>query len=214
MNSPLASENGLVVKHLEYQVAGHQLFCNYSFTLQRGKLLQILGPNGVGKSTLLKILAGLIKVEQAWLSWDGLKINSESEDFVAKLFYLSDLIALKAELSVLENLCLDFHLCKKNLDEIKSGLRRFELLSYADCLVGTLSRGQKQRVALTKMLLSSADLFLLDEPLTGLDESAIEITRRIFVDKLLQGKAVILTGHYPLSLSGIDIQIHNLGEGG
>jgi heme exporter protein A len=190
MQTPLS----INVAHLSATRAGCCLFQNLSFKVGAGEVLQILGPNGVGKSTLLKILAGLRASDAGVVLWNGRAVAEELSDYQAQLAYLGHRLGLKLNLSVDENLS-----CSAiSLSERASVLNFLALNSYHHSLIAHLSQGQKQRVALARVCLSNKKIWILDEPFAALDQSGFELFQDLMQQHLLKGGLVVLSSHRPL----------------
>lgn len=186
------SLTGLVVNHLASQRGGHSLFQALDFELKFGEVLQILGQNGVGKSTLLKILTGLRAPDQGSVRWQRQNILDSLEDYQAQLSYLGHHLGLKAHLTVLENL----H--EFELPEIQKVLAAFSLTKQQHVFISTLSQGQKQRVALARVILSRKKLWILDEPFAALDQVGFELMQNFIKQHISMGGCVVLSSHRPL----------------
>ncbi|MET0988640.1 MAG: cytochrome c biogenesis heme-transporting ATPase CcmA [Steroidobacteraceae bacterium] len=173
-----------------------------SFTLQAGELLQIVGPNGVGKTSLLRCLAGLLPMETGSVEWCGTPVHEQRDQFQQQLAYLAHTNALKADLTPLENLRYGCGLRRVvKVTEIRDVLVRLQLGSCVDLPARSLSAGQKRRVALGRVLLSQAPLWILDEPITNLDVTGIAL----FEDCMgahLSGGGMIVTAAHQLLLQG------------
>lgn len=170
---------------------GLLLFDELSFFVDSGEIVQIVGPNGCGKTTLLRFLAGLSTAH------DG-KIITSSDAKLSTL-YIGHKLAVKAMLTPLENLSWYFP-ARTNI-EIIDALGMWKLDGYENQPCYQLSAGQQQRVALTRLLLSEDALWLLDEPFTALDQSGVGQLEKLIVLHAEKGKSVVLTTHHPLSPS-------------
>jgi len=191
----------LEANQISYFRDNHKIVNALSFKIQAGCLLQIVGPNGVGKTTLLRILTGLLQPDEGTIYCDGAPIHQQLDDYQKKIFYLDHIIAVKPQLKAIENILYDSALALTSKDQALAALARFNLEACAEQLTGQLSRGQKQRLALCKMLCSSASLYLLDEPFTALDDSGVAITQQVLLEFLEKGRAIILSSHRLLSLA-------------
>lgn len=179
-----------------------QLFEQLGFTLHRGQLMRVAGGNGSGKSTLLKVLAGLSSDYQGDLFWRGQPITEVRDQYQAGLCYLGHAKAVKQRLTVSENLAWFRSLYPCNDESIQSDvLKQLRLYRFRDQLCGQLSAGQQQRVALARLLISKADLWILDEPFTAIDKEGVLEFEQIIQDRVAQGTAVILTTHHSLQLA-------------
>lgn len=186
----------------------HQLFAGVSFALNAGELMQVQGANGSGKTTLLRTLCGYIQPVTGEIKWQGGNIRQLEEDFYGDIVYLGHLNAIKDELNALENLRISCALsgCQVSDSEGIAALRRMGLRGRETFPVKVLSQGQRRRVALAKLLVSKATLWILDEPLTALDVSAVSLIQEVIAEHLRNRGMVIYTTHQPLQVSGIAVR--------
>ncbi|MBW9430899.1 cytochrome c biogenesis heme-transporting ATPase CcmA [Atlantibacter hermannii] len=172
------------------------LFRGLSFTLNPGEIFQIAGVNGAGKTSLLRILSGLATPETGEVKWQGEAIQRARDSFHSRLLWLGHQPGIKAVLTSDENLRF-FH-ADAAMKSRWDALAAIGLLGYEDVPVGQLSAGQQRRVALARLWLSTAKLWILDEPFTALDPAGIEtLTCRLEAHAALGG-SVLLTTHQPL----------------
>ena len=172
------------------------LFQQLSFSVGAGDIVQIEGPNGAGKTSLLRLLAGLSRPEQGEIRWLGQPIRQQRERWHLAMLYLGHHPGVKGVLSPLENLRFYHHDCDDG--QIFAALESVDLLGYEEVPVAQLSAGQQRRVALARLWLSRATLWILDEPLTAIDKAGIEKLMRKFAQHADNGGAVILTTHQDL----------------
>ena len=189
----------LTVSDLTCQRGYNELFSNISFELNSGEILKISGANGSGKTSLLKILAGLNSAESGRLSINNNKVGSY--EYQSDIFYLGHLPALSPELHCIENLDYLIQLnnisSNQSLDEalINVGLNNFEN-EYA----ANLSAGQKRRTVLSALFISQAKVWLLDEPFTALDSDGINVIETQITKHCDDGGICILTSHQQCNL--------------
>ena len=184
----------LIVNNLSCQRGYKLLFENLSFELNSGEVLKVSGPNGSGKTSLMKILAGLSSFETGSIDYDDTKINSERYNL--DFLYLGHLAALSPELSCLENLKYTMRLGNDNLDlDFSDALKKVGLKKFENELVGKLSAGQKKRIALSLLFITQSKVWLLDEPFSALDSKAIKIIETRVEDHCNSGGICILTTH-------------------
>jgi heme exporter protein A len=184
-----------------------ELFANLSFEVSAGHCLHVRGENGVGKTSLLRLLAGLSKPESGQIFWNGEAIASISSAYHANLLFLGHRDALKEELSALENLQMYAHLDAVSLTTEKalSALWRFGLRGRENLPVHYLSAGQKRRVLMARMLTRQATLWLLDEPFNALDVKAVSELERLIEEHLIAGGLLVLTSHQPVNIPGVKV---------
>lgn len=184
-----------------------QLFQDLNFTVSNGDCLHVRGENGVGKTSLLRLLTGLSKPDSGEVLWNGLSIAKESSDYHRALLFLGHRDALKEDLTALENLQLyaaldDIHLPD---DKALAALWRFGLRGREHLTVNCLSAGQKRRVLMARMLTRQAKLWILDEPFNALDIHAVQALQGLIAEHLEQGGLVILTSHQQVSLPDMKV---------
>lgn len=170
-----------------------------SFQLRVGELLQITGPNGIGKSTLLRASCRLLPVEGGELLWRGASIDAHSDDFDAQLAYLAHSNALKADLTAEENLRYELTLRRSvSKDDVHRALELLGIPQCAQLPMRVLSAGQRRRLSLARVWLCKASLWILDEPSTNLDAAGVSVLERLMVHHLEQGGAIITAAHHGL----------------
>ena len=198
----------LEVSNLACSRGDHRLFSGLSFTLQPGQIMQIQGANGSGKTSLLRTLCGFIMPDEGVISWGGEDVRELGEDYFAEMMYLGHLNAIKDELSGLENLHISagFSGIKLKDSEALAALRRMGLRGRENLPTKVLSQGQRRRVALARMLVSDAKLWILDEPLTALDVGAVALIQELLAEHLARQGMVIFTTHQPLFVAGMEMR--------
>jgi len=184
----------------------HQLFDGLSFALSPGELMQVQGENGSGKTTLLRTLCGFIQPEKGEIRWQGQSIRELAEDYYADLVYLGHLNAVKDELNALENIRINSRLAGFEVGDsvAVAALRRMGLRGRETFPVKVLSQGQRRRVALARLLISKAPLWILDEPLTALDTGAVGLMQELIGEHLNNRGMVIYTTHQALEVAGVE----------
>jgi heme exporter protein A len=195
----------LEVKGLSCARGEMQLFANLDFSLAAGELLQVQGENGSGKTTLLRTLCGFVQPLAGEIRWQGKKHSELGEDYAANIIYLGHANAIKDELNALENLRISSALSGANIGDSAAlaALRRMGLRGRETFPVKVLSQGQRRRVALARLLVNKAPLWILDEPLTALDVGAVEMMQGLIGEHLARQGMVIFTTHQPLAVAGV-----------
>jgi heme exporter protein A len=195
-----------------------RLFSGVGFTLAAGQLLRVSGANGSGKTSLLRILCGLLTPAEGELRWNSAKIGSQRDDYHRSLSYIGHLNGLKEELSPLENLEIGATLAgvPAGVEARIGALDVFGLASSAHAPVRYLSQGQRRRVALARLALSATvPLWILDEPFTALDAHAVKRLEGLIATHVGAGGMVVLTTHMEVSIAAADILRLDLdGRGG
>lgn len=181
-------------------IRGERLvFSGLSFTLPPGGALLLEGPNGSGKSTLLRVLAGLGRAEVGTLRWNGEDALSDRTTHATRVAYLGHQDAVKPGLTVAENLAF-----WGTPLEIETALARLHLARLAPLPARMLSAGQKRRLALARLALATAPIWLLDEPTLGLDTTSVAALGTMLAAHRAGGGVVIAATHLPLPLPGAE----------
>jgi len=203
----------LEAKNLSCTRSDRNLFSDLSFAVASGTLLHVRGHNGSGKTTLLRTLCGLFLPDSGEILWDGEKIQTLQEDYRQHLLYLGHHNALKDELTGIENLMINTHIGGDTCtaEQCWQALEEMGLHGHEDLPVRMLSQGQKRRVALARLLLSKAILWVLDEPFTALDVAAVEHLQSIISNHVANDGIVLLTTHQEVALTEGDSESLVLG---
>jgi len=192
----------LSVNNLSCQRGYNLLFENLSFELNSGEILRISGQNGSGKTSLLKIIAGLNTPELGTIVFDQSKSNSEK--YQLETLYLGHYTALSSELSCIENLEYLTNLSTEIISpNFHNALKEVGLKNYKHELAGNLSAGQKRRIALSLLFISESKVWLLDEPFTALDSLGIKIIESQIEKHCSNGGLCILTTHQDCNIKSI-----------
>ena len=179
------------------------MFRALSLSLAAGEVLRIAGANGRGKTSLLRILCGLLAPTAGDVRWKGEQIGGLREDYSRQLVYIGHAPAVKDELTAAENLSIACRLAgnARSSSDVSAALRTLEVPQ--STLVKTLSQGQRRRAALARLWLSRAiPLWLLDEPLAALDAQAARLVEELVAAHAAQGGIVIYTTHQEARLEG------------
>jgi len=190
------------------------LFSGLSFTIEPGEMVQIEGRNGAGKTSLLRILAGLSSPDAGEVRWQGVSTRRQRDIFHQQLLYLGHQPGVKSVLTAFENLA--FYLSvngpmvrgNASAEAIYQALENVGLLGYEDVTVGQMSAGQQRRVALARLWLSDAPLWILDEPLTAIDKQGVATLIALFEQHAQRGGMVLLTTHQ--DLQGVNRDVRKL----
>ncbi|HEX6414533.1 MAG TPA: cytochrome c biogenesis heme-transporting ATPase CcmA [Burkholderiales bacterium] len=181
---------------LRCERGGRVLFERLSFRLGAGEFLRVSGANGSGKTSLLRVLCGLLTPSRGSVRWKGEPVAALREEYARQLVYLGHAPAVKGDLTAEENLSIACTLAgvAASRDAVKSALARFALPD--DVPVRRLSQGQRRRAALARLALSGGvPLWLLDEPFAALDAEGIERLGALLSGHAEKGGAIVFTTH-------------------
>jgi heme exporter protein A len=180
------------------------LFAGVDLSVGPGEWLHVRGGNGSGKTSLLRLLAGLSQPEAGQVTWGGEPISRIAQDYHRALLFLGHHAAVKEELTGAENLQLSAQLDGGEIDraEVDRALGRFGLKGREDLPVRVLSAGQKRRVLLARLMTRKAKLWVLDEPFTALDTRAVEMLGNLAREHLAQGGMAVITSHQAVPIDG------------
>lgn len=188
-----------------------ELFKDINFSLEAGGLMQVRGPNGSGKTSLLRMLCGLSNPAAGEILWNGTSIRNLNGDYFATMTYIGHLSGTKDDLTVIENLRISSALAGFEINDAQAsealgymGLGGREVLP-----VKVLSQGQRRRVALARLLVCKTSLWILDEPLVALDVLAVRLIQELLERHLKQGGMVVMTTHQEIDLTATSTtQLH------
>lgn len=179
-----------------------QLFSGLNEEFAPGDWVQIEGTNGAGKASLLRILAGLAPPDDGEIRWRQRPLRQCRSDYYRELVYIGHQAAIKPVLTPRENLAFYQGITgRRNDDAIYRALEQVGLLRYEDVRAAGLSAGQQRRIALARLWLTPASLWILDEPLTAIDHQGAQALVRLFEQHCAAGGMVIMTTHQPLPAS-------------
>ena len=195
---------------LECVRGAQQLFVGLNFELEAGSALQVEGTNGSGKTSLLRLLCGLSMPESGVIQWCGQDIRECRSEYQSRLSYVGHIHGIKDDLTAVENLDMTRVLGASNDVTAQTALQRVGLSDYEHSFCRHMSAGQRRRVALARLLISNASLWVLDEPLTAIDKHGVAELEQVFRDHVSGGGSLIITSHQPVKLDNAGVQMLRL----
>jgi len=198
----------LEVHELSARRGLNRLFSGLSFKLQAGEALVITGANGTGKTTLLRMLAGLSAPEAGTISWNGNSVRPFDPVLRGLVAFAGHAPALKDELTAEENLAALVSLSEGHVDErrVQSALDAVALGRQRRLPARVLSQGQRRRIGLARLTLVQRLLWVLDEPLTALDAAGTALLARLVAEHVQAGGLAVAATHTPLDLHRVRVQ--------
>jgi len=186
----------LEVKNISKKFAEVVAVSDVSFGLEKGTILGLLGKNGAGKSTIFRIILGILDADRGQVLVDDKKYSIEESK---KIGFLPEEGSLSQELTVYEQLCFYGSLKGMSNEEVLEGLKKwlvkFDIVEYMNRKIKELSKGNRQRIQFIVSILHNPDLIILDEPFSGLDPLGVEMFKEILLDLKREGKAIIFSSH-------------------
>lgn len=183
---------------------GRMLFENLALRISAGEVVQVLGANGSGKTTLLRALCGLQPPTAGDIRWRGRSITPGAPELRANIQYVGHAGGVKSDLTPRENLDVAIALgARPTGTTVDAALTRLEIGEFGRIPVRALSAGQRQRVALARLLTCASLLWVLDEPFTALDASGVATIDAMLREHVDAGGAAIITSHHPVALGRV-----------
>jgi heme exporter protein A len=205
----------LEINKLECVRGERRLFSDLNFAAVPRTLLEVRGPNGSGKTSLLRTLCGLLPPAAGTIHWCGDDIVTDGDEYRAHLAYLGHLSGVKDELTGPENLRLTAAASglPASREQIDAALHKLGVQNFHHLPCKALSQGQRRRVALARLCLSAArTLWILDEPFTALDTAALALVQSLIEEHLERGGIVVLTTHQEVAITAGVTQRVELGS--
>lgn len=199
------------------KIGSKQVIQDVSLNIGRGQVFALLGPNGAGKTTLIRIILGLLKAETGTIRLFGQELTAQSRsDLLLRIGVQND-GNLYENLTLEDNLALwgqiyglDQATIQKRLAELK---QKFHLEAYSNMPVGSLSKGNRQKVMLARAMFHNPEVLILDEPTTGLDPAAIDEFYDSIKTLKQEGVTIIMSTHYLYGMDGVVDSIGIISEG-
>lgn len=183
------------------------LFKDLSFALNSGELLLLEGRNGSGKTSLLRAIAGLLELESGTIHWNDSPVSKERQVFQNSIVWMSHKVGFKGDLTLVENLQYEAQLRPQSTVDFDDTLKQLGLGKLKRLPMRSLSAGQQRRVALARMQMSSAPLWMMDEPVSNLDSEGRALAMRLLGKHLSAGGMAIVAAHRDVDL---DVPTHKI----
>ena len=200
----------LLANNLSFSRNNKEIFNDLNLSISPNKIVHIAGRNGIGKTTLIKILANVLIPKTGEIYWNGKSLKKNIKEFLNNLTYIMDIQTSKNEMTVFENIffwkkLFSSKIKEKELDSI------FNLLSLnRHSKVSFLSRGEIKKLELCRLVIEQKKFWLLDEPYAGLDKSSIELINETFKNHIESGGMIIFSSHFNPELQNMEtIQLEN-----
>ena len=189
------------------------LFEDLSFQVEPGQVLLLEGRNGSGKTSLLRTLCAIRLPDGGKITWNGEDIFDLGPEYHAHTAYVGHKDGVKLDLTAVENLTMAKGLGDPNDDlSIEEALAKVDLYGFEDVPARNLSAGQQRRLALARLLVTRAKLWILDEPFTSLDTHGIVVVEALFATHLANNGMIAMTSHHSVNLDNSAIRRINLSE--
>ena len=186
------------------------LFEGLNLSLESGQILLVEGKNGSGKTSLLRILTGLSLPESGEVLWQGKPISEVGADYYEQVNYVGHHDGIKRDLTCLENLRLIQAMGRPSDIALDDALEQVNLYRFGENFVATLSAGQKRRLALARLIVTQAQLWIMDEPFTSLDKASMALFQGLFERHLEQGGIIVMTSHHDIEMPDSNVVRLNL----
>jgi heme exporter protein A len=196
----------ITLKNLSCEREDRLLFAGLDYSFPCSSITQLEGPNGAGKTTLLRILAGLFTSYEGKVLWQSQALFKCQLEYQSQLLFIGHKSSVKTSMTPLENLRylegLNQHVDE---DSLWAALESVGLAGYEHTLCRNMSAGQQRRVALARLYLSSAKVWILDEIFTAIDKQGVAQFEQLLIEKAKSGVCIIFTTHHQLSLPGLRV---------
>ena len=199
--------NILKVKNLNCQRSGEVVLQGLNFEVEAGKNVEIIGSNGSGKTTILRLLLGFINDYDGDIYWNDSEVPSKLQEKDIHCFYQGHQIGIKPLLTVYENLKFSSSGFNSSEEEIISVANKVGIKTFLNRQSASLSVGQKRRIAIGRWLLKDFNLYLIDEPFTALDDEGVELIKGVVTELNNRGASFLMTGHRPSGLNSQKIYL-------
>ena len=196
----------LLANNLSFKRGRREIFKKLNISLPPKKIIHLKGQNGIGKTTLIKILVNMLQPATGEIYWNGKNVKKNLNKFYSDLTYIMDIQTSKNEMTVYENIRFWIKLFSSNI-KLKQLDGIFDLLSldkYKNTQVNFLSKGEIKKLELFRLIIEQKKLWILDEPYVGLDESINELINETFRNHVENGGMIFFSSHHYPELQNMD----------
>ena len=187
----------IIVKDLSVERLDKKIFENINLSLTPGNITILKGKNGSGKTTLLKALLNIIEPSFGSIYWKGKLLKKNLYDFYNNVTYIADITSSLRKLTIKDNINIwkKFFISKINDGQIETALKTLKLDNYLNKKVGELSFGETKKLEFLRLIIENKNVWILDEPLSNLDEDSIELIKQTFADHSAKEGSIIFSSH-------------------
>ena len=187
----------LIVKDLSIERLEKRIFENINLSLSPGNITILKGKNGSGKTTLLKAILNLLEPSFGSIYWKGKLLKKNLYDFYNNVTYIADTTSSLRKLTIKDNIYIwkKFFISNINDDQIETALKTLKLDNYLNKKVGALSFGETKKLEFLRLIMENKKVWILDEPLSNLDEDSIELMKQTFEDHCNKEGSIIFSSH-------------------
>ena len=187
----------IIVKDLSVERLGKKIFENINLSISSGCITILKGKNGSGKTTLLKAILNIIEPSFGSIYWKGKLLKKNLYDFYNHVTYIPDTTSSLKKLTIKDNLNIwkRFFTSNINNEQIETALKTLKLDNYLNKKVGTLSFGETKKLEFLRLIIENKNVWILDEPLSNLDEDSIELMKQTFEDHCAKEGSIIFSSH-------------------
>ena len=187
----------LIVKDLSIERLDKKIFENINLSLSPGNITILKGKNGSGKTTLLKAILNILEPSFGSIYWKGKLLKKNFYDFYNHVTYIADTTSSLRKLTIKDNINIwkKFFISNINDAQIETALKTLKLDNYLNKKVGTLSFGETKKLEFLRLIMENKKVWILDEPLSNLDEDSIELMKQTFEDHCSKEGSIIFSSH-------------------
>ena len=187
----------IIVKNLSVERLNKKIFENINLSLTPGNITILKGKNGSGKTTLLKTILNIIEPSYGSIYWKGKLLKKNLYDFYNHVTYIADTTSSLEKLTIKDNISIwkKFFISKINDAQIETALKTLKLDNYLNKKVGELSFGERKKLEFLRLVIESKNVWILDEPLSSLDEDSVELIKQTFEDHVAKEGSIIFSSH-------------------